>query len=148
MANKYFDKNGKKISKSLFLDRLNLGESYSNLRQMILGDGKIRIAVEWWGGPFDTDTPDEHCNFYLVWVRNLVNGKWFSEPLSAKDRFNDFIAAEKRWLQLAHDYGIKHGEGIMSSTQAQTVIDDLEDYGEPEVPKDIPKTKSAKLGMW
>jgi hypothetical protein len=57
--------------------------------------------------------------------------------------------ADQKFSKVQVELFNKHGAWVLSVGETvKEETDDIDDYGEPEVIKDLPKTKSTKLGMW
>lgn len=155
MANKYFNAQGERVNFSTHKQLVAQGEEYSVLKRVEY-DG-IRLSIVW-RGIFDATIPDEHCAIYQIVIHNRVStpmgsfDKWIAEPGDPKlDRFAHYDRALIRFDSVRGFLDSKRGAGVElgeTKARAEEQVDDIEDYGEPEVPKDQPKTKSKNLGMW
>ena len=145
MKAKYFDKDRIKIGKAPYLALLSLGESYSKLLECEF-DNRVKLSLHWCG-KFNVEVPDSHCSIFEIIIQNKTGTTWGKEP-SEKDMF--FFKKEEALLRFAalnkefHDrYGNER-----DNIESHVLESDIDDFGEPEVPKDIPATKSKNMGCW
>lgn len=147
----FFDKEGKKISQNKYAELLELGESYSVIEEVVFEDDLeiplTRIRIEWVGKhpdivPLGLETP------FHITMHNWVGGKWVREPITSRlSQFHKLETAETFFDGEVERLSLRFKTAEVKSLTTDDK-DDLEDYGEEVVPKDIPRTKSSKLGAW
>ncbi|MGZ8173000.1 hypothetical protein [Methylobacter sp.] len=146
MANKYYDKDGVPVSKKAYEALLALGDDYSKMKE--IDYGTVRLSLNWAGVIFSNRVPDEHCLIYRVVIENNVNGRWIPEPYNMVNNYRFLKNAEERFSVLNHQFRAQYGPGTPGKVLIKESKEDITDYGEPAVKKDVPKTKSKNSGAW
>lgn len=161
MASKYFNNDRDKIPKRQFEELLKRGTDYSIRRSASFRNRKgdlIRLSIHWCG-EFYVGVPDYYCNTHVVRIENFVNNMWIFEPEDAQSSFisehladmefekrRNIIISKTRIDDIAELDVIVN---ISKTKEVETKIEiNLEDFGEPKVSKNLPKTKNKNMGKW
>ena len=148
MANKYIDNQGRKITSRQYLHVHSLGKAYSQLKELDF-DGSARLSIDW-EGSFDGAIPDYLLTPFRVNVAmKSVTGKFITEPCPHDMRFRTLKAAMTMFEVVSDELEAKFGMGLNTAFPLfKGKEDDIADFGEADVPKDQPRTKSKNLGCW
>ena len=146
---KFFNREGKRCS---LRDWLSINKILP-INESIIGD-RLKITLDH-HGEFDANIPDLYCNIFRVHIWNLLDwgsmgSSWKKEPFDVKNGFHTYNEALERYEVVRKELSEKRPTDLVTNKHCQTITsdDDISDYGEPEVPKDMPKTKSKNVGSW
>lgn len=124
-----------------------MGKAYSEIEAISFNDGKIVLSIDW-VGIFEDIVPKCHCGIFRVNISDMIDGKLVTEPIQGSRCFSTISSAKDKFNFMRADMAAKFGVWVCDENGNDVEVNDIDDFGEVEVPKDQPKTKSRNLGCW